>query len=145
MSCTPIPRSSPTAYPPLATEHSSGTRVLPSMSHSLARCLVGFSLSIYIALCFSFSPPCSLPLFLSSPHSLSVPLFLEPPSSPKNRQVRYYRRHITNAELVVIDWMPGTWICQLVWQTNPFRSSFSPRFLHHPPTFLRMSHFGERK
>lgn len=45
MSCTPIPRSSPTAYP-LATKHSSGTLTLPSMSHSLARFLVGFSLSI---------------------------------------------------------------------------------------------------
>lgn len=74
MSCTPIPRSSPTAYPPLATEHSSGTRVLPSMSHSPARCLVGFSLSIYIALCFSFSPPCSLPLF---------PLFAFCPTFPR--------------------------------------------------------------
>lgn len=33
MSCTPTPRSSPTAYP-LATEHSSGTPVLPSTPQS---------------------------------------------------------------------------------------------------------------
>lgn len=101
------------------------------------------SVYLYSSMLLLLSP--LLSSSLPPPHSLSVPLFLEPPSSPKNRQVRYYRRHITNAELVVIDWMPGTWICQLVWQTNPFRSSFSPRFLHHPPTFLRMSHFGERK
>lgn len=143
MSCTPIPRSSPTAYPPLATEHSSGTRVLPSMSHLASKVPCRFlSVYLYSSMLLLLSPLLSSSL---PPHSLSVPLFLEPPSSPKNRQVRYYRRHITNAELVVIDWMPGTWICQLVWQTNPFRSSFSPRFLHHPPTFLRMSHFGERK
>jgi len=74
----------------------------------------------------------SVPLFsirFLSHFSLSLRL-----SSPKNRQVRYYRRHITNAELVVIDWMPGTWICQLMRQTNPFRSSFSPR---SPSTILR--------
>lgn len=62
MSCTPIPRSSPTAYP-LATEHSSGTLVLPSMSHSLARFLVGSSLSTYLSLYFSFPLSHSLPLF----------------------------------------------------------------------------------
>lgn len=33
MSCTPIPRSSPTAYP-LATEHSSATLMLPSAAQS---------------------------------------------------------------------------------------------------------------
>lgn len=62
MSCTPIPRSSPTAYP-LATKHSSETLVLPSMSHSLARFHVGFSLSMYLSLCFSFPLSYSLLLF----------------------------------------------------------------------------------
>lgn len=128
MSCTPIPRSSPTTYP-LATEHSSETLVLPSMSHSLAR-----PLSVYLSISIFLLPSFLLPPSL--PHLLSVPLFLELPSSPKNCQVRYYRRHITNAELVVIDWMPGTWICQLMWQTNPFRSSFSPHSLHHLPSYV---------
>lgn len=62
MSCTPIPRSSPTAYP-LATKHSSETLVLPSMSHSLAGFHVGFSLSMYLSLCFSFPLSYSLLLF----------------------------------------------------------------------------------
>lgn len=125
MSCTPIPRSSPTAYP-LATEHSSSTLRATFHEPFASARFVRSSLSIYLSLHFPFPLSHSL---LSLPHSLSVPLFREPPSSLKNRQVRYYRRHITNAELVVIDWMPGTWICQLMWQTNPFRSSFSPRSL----------------
>lgn len=102
MSCTPTPRSSPTAYP-LATEHSSGTLVLPSMSHSLARFLAGFSLSVYLSISMFLFLSFLLSLSLSLSRSRSVPLFPEPPSSPKNRRVRYYRRHITNAELVVID------------------------------------------
>lgn len=56
MSCTPIPRSSPTTYP-LATEHSSETLVLPSMSHSLA------GLSSYLCISLTLFLPLSLSLF----------------------------------------------------------------------------------
>lgn len=94
MSCTPTPRSSPTAYP-LATEHSSGTLVLPSTSYSLARLLIGFSASLSIStfLFLSFSLSSSLP------DSLSVPLFLEPPSS--QRTVEFA---ITTDTLLMPNW-----------------------------------------
>lgn len=128
------PRSSPTADP-LATEHSSGTLVLPSMSrYSRGSSRISLCLAVYLSLYVSLFLSFSLPLAPSPVRFLSH-FSSKPPSSPKNRRVRYYRRHITNAELVVIDWMPGTWICQLMWQTNPFRSSFSPRSPLTTPRF----------
>lgn len=129
MSCTPIPRTSPATYP-LATERSSG--ILVPIFHSLPsfHCVyvsLRLSIYLYVSLSILLSPS----LF----YLFSVSLIVELSSSPKNRQVRYYRRHVTNAELVVIDWMPESWICQLMWQTN----SLSPRFpFSLCTTFLRV-------
>lgn len=120
MSCTPTPRSSPTAYP-LATEHSSGILVLPStpqspssdslqvsspfLSHSHLYSLTHFlslPLSVYLSLhlhSLRFSPFHSLSLYLS----LSVPILLQLPSFrvPLRRTVEFA---ITADTLLMPNW-----------------------------------------